>query len=465
MFGDINMAYPHRFFISLMLLPTALHLAPAGASEQDDRFIESLTRSAVSLAAEGDPSGIGTLRLLLGLDENYRHVFSDLVEQTHLAETLPKSLQSFNAADQVRARRLLEQLGDAEGAATRPAAKTASADTKSVTVNFDKDKTQWIAIPPSPEGSGELVLYTAACTPDLTVFGPSTPLPSTVALGSVRYTASLLGIPTASGAAIRVRPGSCEEPQVTLEFSWHPTRTTLPEVITGYAPIVPDQMTIVALTSASRPFSVQTQPGYVYSVYAAPLDSDVDPILARLDPDKDLALIDSDDDGGWRTAAKLDAIVGTGRLEKFTVSRNNATQGNVAVFVTAQAIPLRDREAASVIDVTAVTPGWERICLPAGAWVVETTDLSTDFDPILSVFDAKSGKLLARNDDADEHTVASRVKIDLHESSELVMRVDSADKGGGSTHLAVRPDTARTRPTKHQNRLRGLPSSALISTT
>jgi hypothetical protein len=187
--------------------------------------------------------------------------------------------------------------------------------------------------------------------------------------------------------------------------------------------------------------------------------------LARINPDNELAIIDSDDDSGWQTAAKLEAFPGTGRVEKFTVNRNDATRGNVAVLVSKQPIPLRDADAADSVDATAQTPGWERFRLAAGAWIIDTADLSANFDPILSVFDAKTGKLLARNDDADVHTVASRVHIKLREPSELVMRVESADKGGGSTRLQIRADKEVTHPVKHLRHSRAVQSSPSISKT
>jgi hypothetical protein len=92
--------------------------------------------------------------------------------------------------------------------------------------------------------------------------------------------------------------------------------------------------------------------------------------------------------------------------------------------------------------------------IPAGEWVISTSDLSPNFDPILSVFDAKTGKLLAHNDAADEHTVVSRVHLRIHEPTELLMRVESADQGGGSTRLEVRHDTDSVRPAKNLKRAR-----------
>lgn len=442
------MSSPGKAIGLLVLIVAALQL-PAPANAADDSFIASFTQSAVSLAADGDPAGIGMLRLLLGLDDNYKHLFSDLIEQTQMAETLRKSQHSFEPADQARALKLLEQLAEAEGSASRAAAQNVSTGTRVVVVDFTGGKTQWLAMPREDVEAGELLLRTVECTPELAIFSRNTALPSMVRSGTVRYTASLMGLSIEDGAAIRVRPGPCNAERLTMVLDWRRRRIALPEIASGEQSVAPNQVTIVSLARATRSFTVQTEPGYVYSTYAAPVDSHVDPILARMDPNSPLGIIDSDDDGGWEAAAKLQTFLGTGRLEKFTVSRNDATQGDVAVFVSKQQIPIRAIEAGDPVNVTPENPGWQMIRVPAGRWTVETGDLSSGFDPVLSVFDLKTGELVARNDDADEHTMASRVHLNLRDPTDLAMRVDSADKDSGSTRLVLRPDTVSVRARKH----------------
>jgi hypothetical protein len=421
------------------------------AANLEKDFPVSLTQSAVSLAVDGDPGAIGILRLLLRLDKNSQYAFSHLMEQTELIGELPLALKAFEPGERIRAEGLLEELAELQGASSISNALTVRVPASRVKVTLKDDEPQWFFILPLAGGPTHVLVRTPQCLPEVSVFDKDVRFPAKTRAGIVRYKDLILGFSINGGVAVRIRRGLCDSNEFPLGLEWQMASKTLDQGDDGKseADMAGNEVTTIALRGASRSFTVQTEPGFVYRVFAASPSGDVYPILARIDPARPISISDSDATHDVRDAAMLTQFLGTGKSEHFSVSRNGVAEGNVELLVTKHAIRRRDVGQTDVLDVTTDSAAWQLIRLPPGTWYLETRNLSPNFDPVLSVFDAATGKLLERNDDASRRTVASHIRLNLRGYTDLAICMSAASTNGGSGQVEV------TKSLPNQSRRRG----------
>jgi hypothetical protein len=330
-----------------------------------------------------------------------------------------------------------------------------------VSVDLGSEAIQWVLVAGLPEGPGELILQSASCTPDIVAFPGAASLPTQPIAGQVRLSAQLALIPYTGPIALRIKPGDCEDADLSLQLSRAPARVGFAkQTVDSGAAAAPldrfpalsvDQLTVIRLEHRSaQTFAVPTQSGFVYEVYAAPLTVDLDPALLRADPTNAGNFVDANDDDGWQLGAHLGQFVGTGSTERLAVTRRNDGRGDVAVLVRREPIPELDLAAVRPTPVPVTSSTWRRLSLSAGTWSVATTDLPQGLDPALIVYDGTTGAVLGSNDDAGEGELAARVLLQLDQPREIVIRLVSVD-GEGECNIeataTVKPATTRDRGT------------------
>jgi hypothetical protein len=439
--------------------------APIAAPAQEPE-LPMLATATVSRAAAGDAFALGFLGILLDLPEPGRSTVLAAVENSDLIDTLARLRVERRSGDRALLDSLASRLAVLQGAATRDAAATASPGT--ISVNLLHEPTQWLVASLPGGEPGELVVETAGCTPDIVAFPVSLPLPARPLQGQVRLSPELVSVSASGPVALRVTAGNCEGSAVALRLSHGGPRTVLRSsrdpaltapVGARFDPSVePDRLTVVSLDPrvAAR-FSVATEPGFVYEVFAAPLTPGVDPALMRTDPDRAGAVADRNDDeqrddGSWRPRARLTPFIGSGRTERLSVQRLPGARGDVAILVHRSPIPVISLDSSDSIPLTTDTSAWRRISLPAGRWSLTTADLTPGVDSVLIVYDLATAVPLGLNDDVADGDLASQVTLDLEQPTELVIRVKSIEGQGTCTLRAIPSanpaSSRRTSPSK-----------------
>jgi hypothetical protein len=355
-------------------------------------------------------------------------------------------------------RRTIDALGKRiatlQGSAARAAASTVTVGT--VDVDLDNSPTQWLVVDGKLEGPAELYVQSADCTPNIVAFPAAARLPARPLGGQVRFSAQLNSIPASGPIALRITAGNCEEAVVSLQISRTAPRVALTVEPRGtstsarpfnhYPSVTTDQLTVISLEQrAAQTFSIQTEPGFVYEAYAAPLATNLDPALIRADLENPGGFSDANDDDGWQLGARLNQFVGTGRLEHFAVTRTKSGRGDVGVLVRRDPVLLLN--PATPTPVSKGTSTWRRMTLTAGTWSLRTTDLPPGLDPVLTAYDGSSGAALAMNDDGEDGDPAARVLLKLERPTDIIIRLDSLQGDGDCTVEATRV----TRPAVEQH--------------
>lgn len=432
---------------------------PVVASPDEEGFLDAFAAATIAAAARGEPSALGSLSILLDMPSPWRDTVLAAVERSDLITELDK----LHSAGSGRERRQIDALSQRVAALQGQEARTVALNVSlgEVSVDLGSEAIQWVLVAGLPNGPGELVVRTPSCTPDIVAFPSSASLPTQPVAGLVRLSAQLASIPYTGPIALRIKPGDCEDADLSLQLSHAPARVgfAMQSVDFGAAAapldrfpaLSPDQLTLVPLGRRSaQTFSVPTQTGFVYEVYAAPLTVDLDPALLRADPTNAGDFVDASDDDGWQLGAHLGQFVGTGRAERLAVTRRNDGHGEVAVLVRREPIPELDPAAAGPTPVSVASSTWRRLRLSAGTWSVATTDVPQGLDPALTVYDGTTGAILGWNDDADEGDLAARVLLQLDQPREIIIRLVSVEGDGECIIEAtapVKPATTRDRGT------------------
>jgi hypothetical protein len=446
---DMNKPMPINRARRLLLAAVVAALSgPASANPDEHEFLAAFAEATIAAAVRGEPSALGSLSILLDMPAPWRDTVLGTVERSDLIAALVKLGSARPGLERREIDALSQRIAELQGQESR--AVTSSVAPGAVAVDLGSAAVHWLLVAGLPAGPGELLVQSPHCTPDIVAFPGTESLPIQPLNGQVRLSAQLTSISYSGPMALRIKPGDCEDEDLTLQLSHAAARIdfAVQSVDSGSASapidrfpaIAVDQLTVIPLERRSaQTFAVPTQPGFVYEVYAAPMTMNLDPVLIRADSEKLGDLVDASDDNGWELGAHLTAIVGTGRLEKFAVIRNASSgQGDVALLVRREAVPTLEPSSTTTALVSGSQPTWRRMRLPAGTWSIRTGNLSRSFDPMLTVYDGISGRELETNDDAHEGDPTARVTVELNESREIVIRLDSVN-GEGECTLEIAP--------------------------
>ena len=430
--------------------------APVIASADEEGFLDALATATISAAVRGESSALASLSILLDMPSPWRDTVLTAVEQSDLIPRLGDLRRAGDGSERRKIDVFSQRVAALQGQETRPGA--VNVELGDVSVDLGNEAMQWVLVTGLPSDVGELVVQTPHCTPDIVAFPGSGSLPIKPVPGQVRLSAQLASIPHSGPVALRIKQGDCESPNLSLQLSpgvarvdfelesGHPETTA--EGVHHFPSLALDRLTVVQLGHRSaRTFSIPTHSGFVYEVYAAPLTAKLDPALLRGDPQNPGEVIDESDDDGWELGAHLGQFVGTGRAEQLAVTRINDERGDVAVLVRRAPVPELDPSTAGPTGVFTASSTWRRVSLAAGNWSITTTDVSEGLDPMLTVYDGKTGTVLGSNDDIDysRGDLAARVLLHLDQPQEVVIRLDSVAGEGQCTievTTTVKPEPA-----------------------
>jgi hypothetical protein len=424
----------------LLTLVATGTIAPAASSAEDyaPLLLKALTRSAIAGIEHGNPTAAGTLGTLVGLEPPWQQMTVQAVEGSDLIDWLNNHEQPAGPTPNPAVDELLGQLAQAQGAALVGDALTVSSGSTELSLDFSGHDVQWLSIAPPAGDGAELIVTSADCTPDLTAFTAGTRFPAQPLNVSIRYSSTLASVPATGPLLVRVSRGNCEDGTVPLSVAWGAPRQIAPNGAASSLVVTPAQPMIVSLSRASsRMFDLEAKRNHVYTVYAAPMREDVDPELARADPDDPASVIDENDDGGWGLGARLEEFLGTDAPEHLLVMRGSASQGNVALLVQDAPVEAYPTAQRPPVPVDPARSTWRTLRLSQGSWAIGTVDRSANVDPTLQVYESATGRLLAKSEDATDSNRAARVVIHLAASAGIIVKLDAAGGPAGTARLRV----------------------------
>jgi hypothetical protein len=417
--------------------------------------------------------------MLLGMDPPYRPFVMDIVESSGVLQQPIVAAAGATARDVAAYADLRVRLAAAQGGSSRADAVVVSADQTAVDLDFSKDTTQWMIVRTPDRAPRELFLETSDCTPEITAFDAAASLPAEPLPLAVRYTATSASVSVNRPLALRVRAGNCVEHGAHIRLSYHEVRRTLSAAGAEAIAIPADSVTAISLTNTvAQPILIRTEPGFVYDVFAAPVEGVggfADPKLLRTNPADPTIIVDQDDDGGWGLAAHLEPFPGTSE-QRVVVARGvdsapgNSGKGDVVVWVRRSPVPRYDLAVHPSLVVAKGAPTWVTVHLDAGRWHVSAVisaaesskDVDGDAETQIEVLDSKSGDAVPaaddrapgrgarRHSDADDNSGDGDIVIGS--TGDYLVRIDSKE-GSDSVSLTATPIRA------HRKDARSVPRS------
>jgi hypothetical protein len=414
--------------------------APAHADDSAivANFAAALTDASLAESLQGNASAFEQVSTLLALPEPWRSLVIGRIESSDFLTNLAAADMHLSPAELHAFERFKTSLGEAQGSKTWPTAQILAFHAGEFTVDFSEHDTNWVVVDGTASAASELFIRSDSCTPEVAVFPNLRQLPSRPADVAARYASDIVSLPTQARIAIRLRRNDCPTQKISFTTEWGEPRRRIFAEDTQTIVVAANQVCIVSLSpSHPRSFNVQTEGGYLYDVFAAPLSSDTDPALMhpdRSDPAKPDMV---DDDGGWELGSRLSSILGTGDLEKFAVISAKDGGGEVALYMEQRPVPIYDPESHQLIEVGAKTPQWVRLHVPEGRWRVKTTHLSTGFDPALVIHGGEHLDVLGENDDVKEGDPAAEVSLTLQAPGDLFVEIMSVNHESGTVQLSL----------------------------